>query len=72
MKDTQQPKSFDMSAVMRALRKASQQARETAIQTNTAIVVVEDGKLVHIPAKQLVAEAKAKAASSPNASGTSP
>ena len=53
MKDIQQAKELDLSAVLKALHKASQQARETAIQTNTGIVIVKDGELIRIPAERL-------------------
>lgn len=38
---------------MIAMRRAAEMARETAIQTNTEIAVVCNGKLVCIPADQL-------------------
>ena len=44
----------DLRASLAALRRAAELARQTAIQTNTAIVVVQDGKLVRIPAEQLL------------------
>jgi hypothetical protein len=43
----------DLSASFAALRRAANMARETAIRTNTAIVIVRDGKLVRISAAQL-------------------
>jgi hypothetical protein len=43
----------DLRASFAALRRAADMARETAIQTNTAIVIVRDGKLVRISAAQL-------------------
>ncbi|MCY4265567.1 MAG: hypothetical protein OXE78_12035 [Gammaproteobacteria bacterium] len=46
---------LELEAVMRALHKSAQVARETAIKTNTALVVVENGKLMRIPAKELMA-----------------
>lgn len=36
----------DMQAAPRALLRAAQRAREIARQTNTALVIVRDGKLV--------------------------
>ena len=53
MKDLQKVKNFELSSALRALYKASQQARKTAIQTNTGIVIVKDGKLMRIPAERL-------------------
>ncbi|MGL5837268.1 MAG: hypothetical protein ACRCY3_02060 [Sphingorhabdus sp.] len=38
-----------------AMRRAAILARMVAIQTNTGIVVVRDGKIVHISAAELLA-----------------
>jgi hypothetical protein len=38
--------------------RAAEMARQIAIQTNTAIVIVRDGKLVRIPAEQLREESR--------------
>jgi hypothetical protein len=46
-------KNPDLRASLAAMRRAAELARQTAVQTNTAIVVVVDGKPVRIPAKQL-------------------
>lgn len=43
----------DLRASLAALQRAARMARQIAIQTNTAIVVVQNGKLVRIPADQL-------------------
>jgi hypothetical protein len=43
----------DLRTSLAALQRAAELARQTAIQTNTAIVVVVDGKLVRISAEQL-------------------
>jgi hypothetical protein len=43
----------DLAASMAAMRRAAVSARRTAIQTDTEIIVVRDGKPVRIPAKQL-------------------
>jgi len=48
-----QAKNPDLRASLAALQRAADLARQTAIQTNTEIVVVRDGKLVRIPAQQL-------------------
>ncbi|MCY4192173.1 MAG: hypothetical protein OXD42_12785 [Rhodospirillaceae bacterium] len=58
MKETRQDMNPEVEAALRALRKSAQKARETAIQTSTALVIVENGKLMRIPAEQLVAEEK--------------
>ncbi|MEP7348536.1 MAG: hypothetical protein ABI668_01140 [Sphingorhabdus sp.] len=42
-----------LRASLAAMRRAAEMARRTAIQTDTGIVVVRDGKRVHIPAAQL-------------------
>ena len=39
-----------------ALKRAARRAREVAIQTNTGIVVMIDGKMVRISAEELLAE----------------
>jgi hypothetical protein len=54
-------RSYDLSEAkdpvlrgsMAAMRRAAALARKIAIQTDTGIVVVRDGKLVRIPAAQL-------------------
>jgi hypothetical protein len=43
----------DLRASLAAMRRAAELARQTAIQTDTEIVAVRDGKLVRIPAEQL-------------------
>ncbi len=43
----------DLRASLPAIRRAAQMARDTAIQTNTEIVIVRDGKPVRITAAQL-------------------
>jgi hypothetical protein len=51
--DLSQAKNPDLRGSMAAMRRAAALARKTAIQTDTAIVLVRDGKLVRIPAAQL-------------------
>jgi hypothetical protein len=51
--DIANAKHPDLAASLIAMRRAAQSARETAIATNTAIVVVRDGELVRIPAETL-------------------
>lgn len=55
--DLSKAKNPDLRASLAALRRAAAQARKTAIQTDTALLVVKDGKLVRIPAAQLRAQA---------------
>ena len=43
----------DLRASLAAMQRAAELARQTAVQTNTAIVIVVDGKPVRIPAEQL-------------------
>ena len=52
-KDISQAKDQDMRTSMAALQRAAESARKTAIQTDTAIVVKRDGKLVRISAQEL-------------------
>jgi hypothetical protein len=51
-----QAKNPDLRASLAAMRRAAEMARKIAVQTNTALVVVKDGKVVRIPAEQLRAQ----------------
>ena len=51
--DLPKAKNPDLRASLTAMRRAAALARQTAIQTDTAIVLVRDGKLIRIPAAQL-------------------
>lgn len=51
--DLSEAKNPDQRASLPALRRAARLARETAIRMNTGIVIVRDGKRVHISAQQL-------------------
>ena len=51
--DISEAKNPDLRSSMAAMRRAAALARKTAIQTDTAIVVVRDGKVVRIPAAEL-------------------
>ena len=46
-------KDQDIPASLIAMRRAAQAARELAMQTNTAIIVAQNGKLVRITADEL-------------------
>ncbi|MBK8374883.1 hypothetical protein [Sphingorhabdus sp.] len=46
-------KNPKLRASMAAMRRAAEMARKTAIQTDTGIVIVRDGKVVHISAAEL-------------------
>ncbi len=52
-KDIAEAKDPDLRASGAALRRAAAQARKTAIQTDTHLVVVKDGKLTQISAQSL-------------------
>ena len=58
--DISQAKNPDLRGSMAAMRRAAALARKTAIQTDTAIVLVRDGKVVRIPAAELRAGIPAK------------
>lgn len=51
--DITQASNPDLRGSLAAMKRAAELARRTAIQTDTEIVVVRDGKTVLIPAKQL-------------------
>jgi hypothetical protein len=46
-------KNPDLRASLAAMRRAAEMARRTAIQTNTEIVIVRDGKPVRVTAEEL-------------------
>jgi hypothetical protein len=52
-KDLSKAKDADLRGSLAAMQRAAEMARQTAIQTNTALVVVQDGKTVRIPAAEL-------------------
>jgi hypothetical protein len=52
-------KNPDLRASLAAMRRAAEMARSTAIQTNTEIVIVKDGKPVRITAEELRKEQQA-------------
>jgi len=49
----------DLRASLAAMLRAAESARQTALQTGTAIVVVRDGKPVRITAEELRKEQQA-------------
>lgn len=51
--DITQASNPDLRGSLAAMKRAAELARRTAIQTDTEIVVVRDGKTVLIPARQL-------------------
>lgn len=58
--DITEAKDPDLRASVAAMHRAAEQARETAIRTDTNLVVVKNGRLVRIPA-QALREARAAA-----------
>lgn len=51
--DLSKARHADMRGSLAAMRRAAALARQTAIQTDTAIVLVRDGKTVRISAAEL-------------------
>jgi len=51
--DLEKSTNPDLRASMAAMRRAAEEARRIAIQTNTALVVVRDGVLARVPAEVL-------------------
>jgi len=51
--ELQHAKNPDLIASLAAIKRAAILARQTAIQTNTAIVVMKDGVLCRISAEEL-------------------
>lgn len=51
--DLSKAKNPDLRASLAAMRRAAEMARSTAIQTNTDIVIVKDGKPVRVTAEEL-------------------
>ncbi len=52
-RDLSEAKNPDLRASLAAMLRAAESARQTALQTGTAIVVVRDGKPVRITADEL-------------------
>ena len=48
-----QAKDKDLPASLVAIRRAARMAREEAVRTDTAIIVMRDGKLVRVTADEL-------------------
>jgi hypothetical protein len=57
-KDISQAKNPNLRGSLAAMQRAAELARQTAIETNTAIIVVRDGQVVRIPADELRKEAE--------------
>lgn len=52
-RDISEAKNPDQRASMAAMKRAAEVARQTAIQTNTAVIRVKDGKPVRVTADEL-------------------
>lgn len=52
-RDLSKAKNPDLRGSLAAMRRAAELARQIAIQTDTGIVIEQDGKLIHITAEQL-------------------
>ena len=57
--DISNAKDPDLRASLGALRRAAQQARKTAIQTETDLVIVKDGRMQRISPEELRRQAEA-------------
>lgn len=53
MQEISKAKNPDLRSSLAAMRRAAELAHKTAIQTNTEIIVVKDGKPVRISADEL-------------------
>lgn len=51
-------KDPDLLASVQAMQRAAKIARQTAIQTRTSLVIVENQKMLHLSAQQLIEQAK--------------
>jgi hypothetical protein len=53
LQDISQAKDPDLRASFVAMQRAAELAKQIAIQTDTSIVTVQDGQIVHISAQEL-------------------
>ena len=58
--DLAKAKDPDVRSALGALHRAAQTARKTAIQTDTHLVIVKDGRIQRITAAELLQQAAAK------------
>jgi hypothetical protein len=63
IKDIRDSADPDISGSYYAMQRAGQAAIDLAIQTNTAIVTMLDGKVMRIPAAELIKQRQVKTAS---------
>ena len=59
-KDISNARDPDLRSSLTAIRRASGLARKAAIQTDTALVIVRDGRLVIVEAKTLREQAESE------------
>lgn len=57
-RDLSEARNPDLRGSLAAMQRAAKLAREIAIQTNTAIVIMRDGKPVRVTAEELRAAQK--------------
>ncbi len=57
-RDISEARNPDLRGSLAAMQRAAKLAREIAIQTNTAIVIMRDGKPVRVTAEELRAAQK--------------
>ena len=60
IKDIRLSDDSDLAGSYAAMQRAGQSAIDLAIQTNTAIVIEQDGKIVRIPAAELIKQRHTK------------
>ena len=60
IKDIRLSDDPDLAGSYAAMQRAGQSAIDLAIQTNTAIVIMLDGKVQRIPAAELIKQRQAK------------
>jgi len=63
IKDIRLSDDPDLAGSYAAMQRAGQAAIDLAIQTNTAIVIMLDGKVQRIPAAELIKQRQAKVSS---------
>ena len=63
IKDIRDSADPDIAGSYYAMQRAGQAAIDLAIQTNTAIVIMLDGKVQRIPAAELIKQRQAKVSS---------
>lgn len=65
LKDISTAKNSDLRGSQTAIRRAAAQARQIAIQTGTDLIIVQDGKIVRIPAAELRMQAQMSTKANP-------